>query len=45
MAAELDLEKETQIHEKGYAGFVSLFKWGTIISAVIAVVVVLIIAN
>ncbi|QAY78426.1 aa3-type cytochrome c oxidase subunit IV [Sphingosinicella sp. BN140058] len=45
MAAELDLEKETQIHQKGYAGFVSLFKWGTIASAIIAAVVVLIIAN
>jgi hypothetical protein len=44
MAAELDLEKETATHKKGYDGFVGLMKWGTIVSAVTALIVVLIIA-
>jgi hypothetical protein len=44
MAAELDLEKETATHRKGYVGFISLMKWGTILSAIIAFIVVLIIA-
>jgi len=45
MAAELDIEKENAVHRKGYEGFVSLFKWGTIASAILAIIVVLIIAN
>ena len=45
MAAELDLDKETAVHEEGYARFVGLLKWGTIISAALAALVVLIIAN
>lgn len=45
MAAELDLEKQNAVHRKGYLGFVSLLKWGTIISAVVTALVVLIIAN
>jgi hypothetical protein len=45
MAAELDLEKETAVHRKGYLGFVALLKWGTIASAITAFLVVLIIAN
>jgi hypothetical protein len=44
MAADLDLEKETAVHTKGYVGFISLMKWGTILSAITAAVVVLIIA-
>ena len=44
MAAELDLEKETASHRRGYSGFVSLMKWGTIISAVTAMIVVFIIS-
>ena len=45
MAAELDLEKETVVHEQGYAQFVTMFKWSTIACAVVAALVVLIIAN
>jgi hypothetical protein len=43
MAAELDLEKETAVHRKGYVGFIAMMKWGTIISLIIAAIVVLII--
>ena len=43
MAADLDLEKETISHRKGYLGFVSLMKWGTIVSAVTALIVIFII--
>jgi hypothetical protein len=45
MAAELDLEKEEVVHAEGYERFVALLKWGTIVSAVVAALVVLIIAN
>ena len=44
MAAELDLEKETASHRKGYAGFLGLMKWGAVVSAVIAFIVVIIIS-
>ena len=44
MAADLDLEKETASHRKGYDGFITLMKWGTILSAVTALLVVFIIA-
>ena len=44
MAADLDLEKETVSHRKGYDGFITLMKWGTIVSAVTALVVIFIIA-
>ncbi|HEY7811416.1 MAG TPA: aa3-type cytochrome c oxidase subunit IV [Allosphingosinicella sp.] len=43
MAADLDLEKETAVHRKGYVAFVGLIKWGAIISAIVAAIVVLII--
>ena len=45
MAAELDLEKETASHRKGYSGFITLMKWGTILSAITAMVVVFLIAE
>ena len=44
MAADLDLEKETASHRKGYLGFIALMKWGTIVSAITALIVVFIIA-
>ena len=44
MAADLDLEKETVSHRKGYEGFIALMKWGTILSAITALIVVFIIA-
>jgi hypothetical protein len=43
MAADLDLEKETAVHRKGYVGFITMMKWGTIISVIVAAIVVLII--
>ena len=45
MAADLDLEKETTVHTEGYLRFLTLLKWGTIISLAIAAIVVLLIAN
>ena len=33
------------VHERNYSGFIKLLKMGTIITAVIALVVVLLIAN
>ena len=41
MAAEGNMESATQT----YAGFVSLMKWGTIASAVVGALVVLLIAS
>lgn len=41
MASETDITAA----EKTYSGFVSLFKWGTIFSVVIAALVVLLIAS
>jgi hypothetical protein len=43
MAADLDLEKETAVHRKGYTSFIGMMKWGTIISVITAAIVVLII--
>jgi hypothetical protein len=43
MAADLDLEKETAVHRKGYTSFIGMMKWGTIISMILAAIVVLII--
>ena len=45
MAAELDLEKETASHKRGYSGFITLMKWGTILSAITALIVVFLIAE
>lgn len=44
MAADLDLEKERASHEKGYSLFISLMKWGAILSFITAMIVVFIIA-
>ena len=32
-------------HERNYSGFIKLFKWGTVATAIIAAVVIAIIAN
>ena len=37
--------KEDAVHVRDYTHFTKLFKWGTIVSAVVALIVVLIIAN
>ena len=33
------------VHERNYSGFIKLFKWGTVATAIIALIVVAIIAN
>ncbi len=38
-------EMDYPAHERNYSGFIALFKWGTVASALIALVVVLLIAN
>ena len=38
-------EMDYPAHERNYSGFIKLFKWGTIASAIIAAIVVFIIAN
>ncbi len=45
MAAEGDLEKETVVHRQGYEGFITLLKWGTALSLLVAAVVILVISN
>ena len=37
--------QEVAVHVRDYSRFIKLFKWGAIISAVTALIVVLIIAN
>jgi hypothetical protein len=43
MAAEGEVEKEVVTHRKGYEGFVTLMKWGAIVSVVTALIVILLI--
>ena len=45
MAAEGELEKEAVVHQRGYEGFLTLLKWGTVLSLIVAAIVVLVIAN
>ena len=45
MAAEGDLEKEAMVHRRGYEGFLTLLKWGTVLSLLVAAFVVLVISN
>lgn len=45
MAAEREVHSDTQAHARDYSLFVGLMKWGTIISFLIAAVVVLIISS
>lgn len=40
MAGEGETRTDIQDHKKGYSLFVSLMKWGTIISAIVAFIVV-----
>ncbi|MEA1071002.1 aa3-type cytochrome c oxidase subunit IV [Sphingomonas sp. LY160] len=39
------VEMDYPAHTRNYSGFLKLLKWGTILSAIVALVVVLIIAN
>ena len=45
MAAEGELEKEMITHRRGYEGFVAMMKWGTILSAITALLVIFIISE
>ena len=45
MAAEGDLEKEAVVHQRGYESFLTLLKWGTALSLIVAAFVVLVISN
>ena len=38
-------EMDYPAHERNYAGFIKMLKWGTIFTAITAAVVLLIIAN
>jgi hypothetical protein len=44
MAAE-GASMDNKVHEKTYAGFITMFKVGTAISVIVAAIVVLLIAN
>lgn len=45
MAAEGDLHKEVVTHQRGYAAFTRLMTWATIVSLVVALIVILIISS
>ncbi len=45
MAADVDTAKQAKTHEDTYGFFTGLMKWGTIVSAIVAAIVVLIIAS
>ncbi len=45
MAAPGDTQKEMRAHEGTYSLFTALMKWGTILSAITAFVVIFIISN
>jgi len=45
MAATGDPEREARVHREVYGGFTALMKWGTILSFVVAMLVIFIIAN
>ena len=38
-------EMDYPAHERNYSGFIKLFKWGTVATAIIAAIVIAIIAN
>ena len=44
MAAEGHASKDFKAHQSTYSGFTTLMKWGTILAAITAMVVILIIA-
>ena len=45
MAAEVETQEEIRSHEKSYSAFSAMMKWGTILSFITAMLVVLIISN
>lgn len=38
-------EMDYPAHERNYSGFIKLFKWGTLATAIIAAIVIYVIAN
>ena len=45
MAAEIDHSKEMKAHEGTYGMFKGMMKWGTIVAAIVALIVVLLISS
>ena len=45
MAADADTGNDVRAHEETYGFFTGLMKWGTIVSAIVAMIVVFIIAT
>ena len=45
MAAEGETQEEMRAHAKSYSAFAAMMKWGTILSFIAAMIVVLIISN
>jgi hypothetical protein len=45
MAADIDHSKEMKAHEGTYGLFIGIMKWGTIISAIVTLIVVLLISS
>ncbi len=45
MAAEGDTQEEIRSHARSYSAFASMMKWGTILSFITAMIVILIISN
>jgi hypothetical protein len=45
MAAEGEVREEVRAHERGYSLFVAIMKWGTILSFILAAIVVILIAS
>lgn len=45
MAANGDAQNDMPAHVATYSGFLSLFKWGTILSLIVAAIVILLIAG
>jgi hypothetical protein len=45
MAAERDLQKEVATHQRGYAAFTRLMTWATVVSLVVALIVIMLISS
>ena len=43
MAADLDHQKNMKAHEGTYGLFIGMMKWGTLISAIVTLIVILLI--
>ena len=45
MVSNADIDREIRTHAETYGGFAALMKWGTIVSFIVAMIVIFIIAN